>query len=86
MELSPKAEAKIEKDKESIIVSASFSGIPIDPNSPNMQEWAEGGIAGKEIELMGQRVARFENIKVRQAFNYAIDKKKLGLEVLRDQQ
>jgi hypothetical protein len=79
VELSPKAEAKIEKDKESIIVSASFSGIPIDPNSPNMQEWAEGGIAGKEIELMGQRVARFENIKVKKSTLDSVTGKDLEL-------
>ena len=59
VELSPKAEAKIEKDKESIIVSASFSGIPIDPNSPNMQEWAEGGIAGKVARVKGIASAHY---------------------------
>lgn len=63
--LSPKAKAKAKllKDKETIIVSASFMGVPKDTASAAFLESGEIRIAGKDMELRNDDIAKFENIK-----------------------
>ena len=61
--LSPKAKAKLSKNNETIIVSASFSGIPKDTTSEDFLNSGEMGIAGKDIEIKNGSIAKFENIR-----------------------
>lgn len=61
--LSPKAKEKLKKDNETIIVSASFIGMPKDTTSENFQDSGEMGIAGKDIEIRNGSIAKFENIR-----------------------
>lgn len=60
---SPKADQTLTKQQETIIVSAFFSGTPLDEKDGD--EIGELLVAKQEIELVGdKRLARFEGIKV----------------------
>ncbi len=59
--LSPNAEKKLKDDKETVIVSAMFSGIPKDTTSEDYQ--GQIGIKNYNIELTGQRIGQFTKIK-----------------------
>ena len=61
--LSPKAKAKLSKNNETIIVSASFIGMPRDTTSKDFKNSGEMGIAGKDIEIRSGSIANFENIR-----------------------
>ena len=75
LSLSPKAEAKLKTDKESIIVSSVFNGIPKDTTLPDYIEWGKIYIADKAIELNNKKVARFEHIKLsKEDFDSLADK------------
>ncbi|HEY5367506.1 MAG TPA: hypothetical protein VIJ75_00820 [Hanamia sp.] len=63
VKLSSNAKAKLLEDKETIIVSASFMGVPKDTTSAAFLESGEIGIAGKDMELRNDDIAKFENIK-----------------------
>ena len=61
--LSEKANAKLKADKETIIVSAIFSGIPKDTTSEDYRKTGEFGLGFHNIELVESRIAKFEGIK-----------------------
>ncbi|CCH02305.1 hypothetical protein FAES_4306 [Fibrella aestuarina BUZ 2] len=63
LQLSPKAEAKLKADKETVIVAAFFSGTPKDTTSQEFLESGEVGVKDQKIELTTARVATFENLK-----------------------
>src|SRR6185437_9455340 len=77
--LSPKAKAKLSKNKETIIVSASFSGVPKDTTSENFQNLGEIGIAGKDIEMRNDSIAKFENIKFSKSLYDSLSDKDIQL-------
>jgi hypothetical protein len=77
--LSQKAKAKLSKDKETIIVSASFMGIPKDTTSEEFLQSGEMGIAGKDIELRNNNVAKFENIKFSKSLYDSLSDKDIQL-------
>ena len=77
--LSPKAKAKLSRDKETIIVSASFMGVPKDTTSEAFLQSGEMGIAGKDIELRNDNIAHFENIKFTKALYDSLSDKDIQL-------
>ncbi len=64
VQLSPKAESKIEESKESIIVMAYFSGIPKDTLIEEYEEWGKVVIGSERRELWGSKIAAFKNVKI----------------------
>ena len=64
VQLSNKAEAKIERDKESIIVQAYFSGIPKDTLNEDYEKWGKVHIGSEKKELWNSNVAEFRNVKI----------------------
>jgi hypothetical protein len=64
IKLSENAEKKLKTDKESIIVQAYFSGIPIDTTMADYIKWGKISIGSYRIELFDKRIARFENVKI----------------------
>jgi hypothetical protein len=61
---SPQSGKTLAKKKETIIVSAMFYGLPLDPNEKAKGEDGFLSFGNKEIELTGNsRVARFEGLK-----------------------
>lgn len=63
--LSEKAQKKMDKEKETIIVRAYLSGIPKDSiSSPLIDEMGEVNLGAPEIELKKPGVARFKNIRI----------------------
>jgi len=77
--LSQKAEAKLSKENETIIVSASFIGIPKDTTSTAFLESGETGIAGKDIEIRNGSIAKFENIKFSKSLYDSLSDKDIQL-------
>ncbi|CAM4126122.1 hypothetical protein FLJU110815_18230 [Flavobacterium jumunjinense] len=74
LELSEKAENKLTKDKESVIVQAYFSGIPKDTLNEDYEKWGKIHIGGHNIELWNSKIASFKNIKIsKEAFNELAD-------------
>ena len=63
LDLSPEAEVKLKADKETVIVSAMFSGKPKDTTSDEYQFMGEISIQNYNVELTDQRIARFENVR-----------------------
>ena len=61
--LSGKATEKLLKEKESMLVTAWFSGMPKDTTSKEFREWGEMFIRSFSIELDTGRIARFEGVK-----------------------
>jgi hypothetical protein len=73
--LTEKANKKINNDKETIIVSAYFSGQPTDTTTKEYLENGEISITASERELSNGRVARFEGVKFsRLLYNSLADK------------
>ena len=64
LSLSKKTEEKLKGSNESIIISAEFSGKPIDTTTEEYQEWGEIHIGSHKIELFNSRIARFDNAKI----------------------
>jgi len=65
--LSKKAEAKLKKDKETVIVRADFSGVPIE-NLPKkyqdqLDEMGELFLLSHSIELTDSRLAEFKEMR-----------------------
>jgi len=74
LELSEKAESKLKKDKESVIVQAYFSGIPKDTLNEDYEKWGKIHIGGHNIELWNSKIASFKNIKIsKQTFDELTD-------------
>jgi hypothetical protein len=74
LELSEKAEKKLRKDKESIIVQAYFSGIPKDTLNEDYEKWGKIHIGEHNIELWNSKIASFKNIKLsKQTFDELTD-------------
>lgn len=67
VKLSEKAEEKILNAKESILVTAWFSGLPRDTSSKEFREWGEVFIRSFSVELDTGRTARFEGLKFSRA-------------------
>jgi hypothetical protein len=63
LSLSTKAEDKLAKDHESVIVMAYFSGRPIDKTPKRYKEIGTMFLCAREIELTDKRVARFSGTK-----------------------
>ena len=63
LQLSKLAEDKLAKDKETVIVSALFSGDPKDTTTKEYREAGEMFLASRQLELDTARTARFEGIK-----------------------
>lgn len=61
--LSDKAEEKLKKAKETIIVAAYFSGMPKDTTLTSLTENGEWGLGSREIELHNERSVKFEQIR-----------------------
>ncbi|MEP7255396.1 MAG: hypothetical protein ABI666_06445 [Ferruginibacter sp.] len=61
--LSDKAEEKLRKSKETIIVAAYFSGMPKDTTLTSLTENGEWGLGSRELELHSERSAKFEQIR-----------------------
>jgi hypothetical protein len=61
--LSPKATAAINKGKETIIISLSFTGTPKDSSKASFQEDGSFFVASAEKEISYGQVAQFNNIK-----------------------
>jgi hypothetical protein len=61
--LSSKAKQKLQKDKETIIVIAYFSGQPKDTTSEEYLRSGEMDITTSRIELSDSTVAKFEGVK-----------------------
>lgn len=77
--LSPKAKAKLSKDNETIIVSASFLGVPTDTTSAAFLQSGEMGITGKDVELRNGSIAKFENIKFSKSLYDSLSDKDIQL-------
>ncbi len=77
--LSDKANQKLQKDKETIIVAAYFSGQPKDTTSEAYQESGEMGVAHAEKELSDARVAKFERVKFSRALYDSLADKDIQL-------
>ena len=60
--LSEKAEKKLKDKKESVIVTAYFSGTPKD--STKYMEDGEYAVGEHSIELTDSRIARFQGVKI----------------------
>lgn len=74
LELSEKAENKLARDKESVIVQAYFSGIPKDTLNEDYEKWGKIHIGGHNIELWNSKIASFKNIKIsKQTFDELTD-------------
>lgn len=63
IKLSNKAEEKLKKSKETIIVAAYFSGIPKDTTLKEYVKTGEYAIGSCEKELQNERIAKFEGIR-----------------------
>lgn len=77
--LSQKAKAKLSKNNETIIVSASFSGMPKDTTSKDFQNSGEIGISGKDIEIRNDSIAKFENIRFSKSLYDSLSDKDIQL-------
>lgn len=62
--LSPKAREKIIADKETIIISIYFTGIPKDSSTAKFEEDGSFYVASAEKELLYGQVARFDSIRI----------------------
>jgi hypothetical protein len=75
VELSVRANTKMTVDKETIIVSATFMGIPNDTSSEASRQDGEITLRQHAVELTASRVARFENLKLsKKAYNSLANK------------
>lgn len=75
LKLSEKALEKINKDNESIIVQAYFSGIPTDTTNEDYIERGKMGISSEKIELFKNKIAKFYNVKIsKQIYDELSDK------------
>jgi hypothetical protein len=61
--LSSPADSKLQEARETLIVTAWFSGIPKDTSSKEFREWGEIFIKSHSIELDTGHIARFEGMK-----------------------
>lgn len=77
--LSRNAKAKLSKDNETMIVSASFMGVPKDTTSAAYRNSSEMGIAGKDVEIRNGGIAKFENIKFSKALYDSLSDKDIQL-------
>lgn len=64
LKLSAKAEDQLKKTKESVIVSASVSGIPKDKTNKQYKQSGYMVLANKDKELTTGRTAVFNDVKV----------------------
>ena len=67
LSLSQKANEKLKKDNETIILDAAFTGFPKDSTSKQFLEEGEFYVAFSSIELKESRVAKFEGVKFSKA-------------------
>jgi hypothetical protein len=75
VELSVRANTKMMVDKETIIVSATFMGIPNDTSSEAYRQEGKVTLREHAVELTTSRVARFEDLKLsKEAYNSLANK------------
>ena len=67
VKLTGRAEKKLKKDHETIIVDASFSGIPTDTTRAEYQQEGQIPVGSHKIELSEPGIARFEGVKMSKA-------------------
>lgn len=79
--LSPKAEAKLAADKETVIVSATFSGVPKDTTSQDYLNFGDIDFLDSDIELSSSRLAKFENIKFSKSLYDSLADKDIHLSI-----
>jgi hypothetical protein len=77
--LSTKAEQKLKKDKETIIVKAYFSGIPKDTTIEEYKKTGSLSLASAEKELFAGRTAGFAGIKFSKALYDSLGDKNITL-------
>ncbi len=65
--LSEKATEKLLAERESMLVTAWFSGIPKDTASKEFREWGEVFIRSFSVELDTGHIARFDGVKFSRA-------------------
>ena len=74
-----KANRKLKKDKETIIVAAFFTGQPKDTTSEMYRLNGEINVAYAEKELKDDRIARFEGVKFSKALYDSLADKDIQL-------
>jgi len=73
--LSPKAEERITKGKETIIVDVFFTGIPKDNSIAELEEDGSFFVASAKKEILYGQVAKFDSIKFsKKIYNQLADK------------
>jgi hypothetical protein len=73
--LSPKAEEKITKDKETIVVYVFMEGDPKDRSKAKLEEDGSFFVASSRMEIQYGEVARFDSIKFpRTIYDQLVDK------------
>jgi hypothetical protein len=75
--LSPKAEAKLAADRETVIVSASFSGARSQENLDNFDIMEALEAQGLDVELRQERVAKFAGLKIAKTLYDSLGEKDL---------
>lgn len=83
LDLSEKAEIKINENKETIIVKAMFIGTPKDTTLQD-EEYLKFGqltIGVKEIELSKGRLAKFNNCKISKKDYYSLSNKNFEVNI-----
>lgn len=79
LSLSSKAEEKLKTAKETVIVAAYFSGIPKDTTSREYRKQGEVAISSIEKELAGERIAKFNGIRIPRKLYNTITEKSLAV-------
>jgi hypothetical protein len=79
--LSPKAEIKLKKDKETIIVAAYFCGVPKDTTSEEYMQDGDIFVASDKIELTDARTAKFQGVKFSKSLYDSLRDKDIKLSV-----
>ena len=79
VDLSQKANDKLNATKETIIVAADFTGLPKDKNAKEYLESGQFGVANSTIELSDSRIAKFKNIKFSKALYDSLEEKDISL-------
>ncbi len=64
VQLSETADKKLRTAKETIIVSAMFSGVPKDTTMKDYVEYGEFSLGGTTLEMPAPGTARFDNAKI----------------------
>lgn len=67
LNLSPKAEEKLKRSNETIVISADVEGKPKDTTDKFFQQWGYIVVGNSQIELTNERIATFNSVKISKA-------------------